>query len=102
MSLHLTKFSPTIHRHYGKMQTIIAERDSSVSTNTIVKTPLKKNKSGPSQTECRELHLLVKQTGLSSQNTKLILHISELSQILIQDSEPVGHSATYKLQNRCV
>lgn len=103
MILHLIKFSQTIHRHYRKMQTIIDERDSSVSTN-IVKTYLKKKKkkSRSSQTECRELHLLVKQTGLSSQNTKLTLCISELSQIQLQDSEPVDHSARYKQQNRCV
>lgn len=64
------------------MQTIIAERDSSVSTNTIVKTPFKiprKKKAGSSQTECRELHLLVEQTGLSSQNTKLILCLRAVS-----------------------
>lgn len=46
----LIKFSQTIHRHYGKMQTITAERDSFVSTNTIVKAPFKilrgKNKKG--------------------------------------------------------
>lgn len=41
MILHLIKFSQKIHRHYGKMQTIIAERESSVRTNTIVKTRVK-------------------------------------------------------------
>lgn len=75
MILHVIKFPQTIHRHYGKMQTIIAERDSLVSTNTTVKTPFKilggkKKKAGSSQTECRELHLLVKQTGLSSHKTQ--------------------------------
>lgn len=102
----LIKSSQTIHRHYAKTQIITAERDSSVSTNTIVKTAFKilrkKKKAGSSQTECRELHLLVKQTGLSSQNIKLILCISELSQIQLQYSEPVGHSATCQQQNRYV
>lgn len=74
MILHIIKFSQTIHRHHGKMQNIIAARDSLVSTNTIVKTSCKilggKKKAGSSQTECRELHLLVKQTGLSSHKTQ--------------------------------
>lgn len=106
MILHLIKLSQKIHRHYGKIQTIIAERDSSVSTNSIVKTPFKilrkKKKASSSQTECRELHLLVEQTGLSSQNTKVILYLSELSQIQLQDSEPVGYSARCKQQNMYV
>lgn len=104
MILHV-KFSQKIHRHYGKMETIIAERDSSVSTNTAVKTPfkiLRKKKECSSQTECRELHLLVELTGLSLQNTKVISCLSDLSQIQLQDSEAVGHSARCKQQNRYV
>jgi len=46
------------------MQNITAERDSPVSTNTVVKTSFKRlqKKAGTSQTDCRELHLLAKQS----------------------------------------